>query len=252
LFTTQQITASQELVFQPNNLPAGFSLKDKALNLDLTWPEYFMPIYAFRRGGMNVKFAVVNVTTSDTPQSTQPPLMMLSAFNQTDYTGSDYTAVPQAAPIYTINETGLTRAAVQPLYFKTEGIPSASIPYYSSHHCLLNELAGEASELLKFYFNPHTVDDAYIPQNYYSINSQETGGQTQVSLFTAGRDDYELLFFIGVPTCIYIGPQPSTYASNGVKQIQTIPRFKSKSDPGLDIQTARVTHLFNKMLATAV
>jgi len=176
------------------------------------WVNYFQNCFAFRRGGMRMKCAahdIGSLVKEGDPASlynaaSQNKYIRLFAYNETPYFESGLS--PSSDVVQTLYDSlPAYFSASMPIYNFLEGIISIDHPFYSRAHCLLNELQRENTDPLSF--NPVVVDEFLTPKNFYAINSIVAAPSpriVQLDLYRAGRDDFELGFWIGVPYLEYL------------------------------------------------
>jgi hypothetical protein len=193
------------------------------------WLSFTQTLFAFRRGGTNLKIKVNPIgiihgglaPIDRTAHTTG--FIDVSGFNTTPYEGAysgspansdkDYVTISGPPTIDLIPDVRI------PIYNRLEGLASVSIPYYSRSHCLLNEASFKGGNT---HFNTQNIDYFLEPQNYYRLSATSYSEEvTNLEVFRAARDDWECGFFIGVPTLAFlhaVGSAPGYHTQATQKQ----------------------------------
>jgi len=211
--------------YQPNSLSYIIN-NDEAIEkfLDTSfvkyqdWTHSVQNLYAFRRGGKRVKTQVHRAGH----ENDEDKWMNIVVQNKTPvfYTGATYGSENdfKEADGNGVNNYQ-TCSGTLPVNIDLEGMIETEVPYYSSAHCLINEMrymhylpnTDDGKNYMGFRnrcFNYDTVKADLEPENFLIFSAADYGSTTSGNPLTftnwvAAKDDFDVACFLGAPTMYY-------------------------------------------------
>jgi len=186
------------LKLYPDHLVKDYEIDAQPLQgnkFGISWINKFYPLYAFRRGGIRLKIAFVEVDPTAAP------------FPRTLFVGYDFPEAVAGDAITEFMTTFVSGGATDqtymadftenhmPIYISNEGVASLEIPYYSNYHCLFNEYQIKD---VKYYFAGSAEEFGHVSCMTLQLTAPSKGNHFG-RIYRAGRDDFEFGFFLGTP-----------------------------------------------------